>query len=130
MHFVLDYIERAHEAAQSAVHFGSRSFNARHRWDYGGCVFVHCARGVSRSCAFCIAFLMWRNALDYQEALECVPLMGNGVILLYFILDVRMFPLKVQANTFLSTGLSTKYWFCGSANGMVSSTSFVLVFQQ
>lgn len=55
-----------------------------HTWEHGGRVFIHCARGVSRSCAFCVAFVMWRNALEYRQAYElirrrrllCQPNMG------------------------------------------------------
>lgn len=48
VYFVFDYIERV--------------------WDEGGRVLIHCSRGVSRSCAFCIAFLMWRNVSGLKEA--------------------------------------------------------------
>ena len=38
----------------------------------GGVVFVHCQHGVSRSATLVIAYLMWRQALPYEEALDHV----------------------------------------------------------
>ncbi|EGC31945.1 hypothetical protein DICPUDRAFT_13442, partial [Dictyostelium purpureum] len=35
-----------------------------------GVVFVHCYRGVSRSSAFVILWLMWKNKWSYQKAFE------------------------------------------------------------
>ena len=37
----------------------------------GGCL-VHCQMGCSRSVAICVAFVMWREGLAYDEAFERV----------------------------------------------------------
>jgi len=39
--------------------------------DEGGCL-VHCQMGCSRSVAICVAFVMWREGLAYDEAFERV----------------------------------------------------------
>ena len=38
----------------------------------GNVVFVHCQHGVSRSATIVLAYLIWRRALNYEEALEAV----------------------------------------------------------
>lgn len=40
----------------------------------GGQVLIHCAAGVSRSCALAIAFLMYIESIDYEQAYEKVRL--------------------------------------------------------
>lgn len=40
----------------------------------GGTVFVHCQHGVSRSATIVIAYLMWRDGLSYDDALDLVRL--------------------------------------------------------
>ena len=42
--------------------------------DPGCAVFVHCQHGVSRSATIVIAYLMWRQRLSYDEALDAVRL--------------------------------------------------------
>ncbi|KAL7697708.1 Dual specificity phosphatase catalytic domain/Protein-tyrosine phosphatase [Lotmaria passim] len=56
-----------------------------------GRVFVHCQQGVSRSCTFVIAYVMWKQGLCYDRAYElvrarrnvCSPNMG-------FVLNLRL----------------------------------------
>lgn len=38
----------------------------------GGRVFIHCHQGVSRSCSFVIAYVMWYQGWCYDEAYRCV----------------------------------------------------------
>uniref|UniRef100_A0A7S4FFW7 Protein-serine/threonine phosphatase n=2 Tax=Eutreptiella gymnastica TaxID=73025 RepID=A0A7S4FFW7_9EUGL len=35
----------------------------------GGCVFVHCERGVNRSGSMIVAYLMWNEGLNFEQAL-------------------------------------------------------------
>ncbi|KAJ1458852.1 hypothetical protein M885DRAFT_512700 [Pelagophyceae sp. CCMP2097] len=43
-------------------------------WDAGGRCLVHCSRGVSRSCALAIAYLMVRSGAAYRDAYAAVRL--------------------------------------------------------
>lgn len=66
---VFDFIEHAPVDQRDNMWGCTESIKTiRHRWDKRGRVLVHCAQGVSRSCAFCIAFIMWRNGSGFQEA--------------------------------------------------------------
>ena len=51
---VLDFVETAYAA--------------------GGRVLIHCRRGISRSCALAIAYIMWRQKISYHEAFQVVKL--------------------------------------------------------
>ncbi|GET89835.1 hypothetical protein, conserved [Leishmania tarentolae] len=78
----------------------------RHR----GKVFVHCQQGVSRSCTFVIAYVMWKQGLCYDRAYElvrarrtvCNPNLG-------FFMNLRLWEAQLSAPLLNSVFAYTPY---------------------
>lgn len=77
------------------------AFIERHRRN-GGKVFIHCHQGVSRSCSFVVAFLMWYHGLCYDRAYAwvrarrtvCSPNIGFFVMLRLWERELRRGPAR------------------------------------
>lgn len=92
----------------------------QHSWDEGGRVLIHCSRGVSRSCAFCIAFLMWRNVSGLKEACgdSAFSLQSVYFLCLHLFSAQLLATFKVQLRSRSSPSLSAEYRIHGAIDRM------------
>ena len=78
-HLVLDVADRVDAAHTLSSHLDCAVNFIIEQLRGGGCVFVHCVAGVSRSAAVCIAYGMQAHQISFQEAYSAVKAKRGSV---------------------------------------------------